>query len=275
MIEILYWLSSVLKTWGGIEYRMSFVVVTIFKNETTNLKEWVDHYLWQGTSHLYMCDNGSTDNPLEILQPYIDQGLVTYWIDTDHTSLHQFQRHIKLEQVRQAVYNIQKGSQQKPDWILIADLDEFWYCDSGTITDLLHSISPSIKIVIKGWRVFGPSESGEHPKSLRKELVYRQPIESSPKYFFRTFAVAPDEIHDHHLDKPIDNSEQIWPSTIHCNHYVLQSFWYFTNIKIPRGCAAGDHSIYTIDYWFRNLDGHTLLDSGLADQVKKSEENST
>jgi hypothetical protein len=247
---------------------MSFVVVTIFKNETTNLKEWVDHYLWQGTSHLYMCDNGSTDNPLEILQPYIDQGLVTYWIDTDHTSLHNYKRHIKLGQVRQVVYKIQTEAQIKPDWILIADLDEFWYCDSGMITELLGQIPESVKYISKGWRVFGPSEDGEHPKSLRKELMYRQPIESSPKYFFRTFAVTPDEIHDHHIDTHLDSSEQLSPSTLHCNHYVLQSFWYFTNIKIPRGCAAGDMGVYSIDYWFRNLEGHVLIDTSLADQVK-------
>jgi hypothetical protein len=58
----------------------NFVVVAIFKNETTNLKEWIDHYIWQGASHIYLCDHESTDNPLEILQPYIEKGVVNFSI---------------------------------------------------------------------------------------------------------------------------------------------------------------------------------------------------
>jgi hypothetical protein len=49
-------------------------VLSIFKNETINLKLWLDHYLWQGAEHFYLIDNGSTDEPLNILQEYIDKG---------------------------------------------------------------------------------------------------------------------------------------------------------------------------------------------------------
>ena len=47
-------------------------VLAIFKNETMNLKMWIDHYLWQGVEHFYLIDNGSTDKPLAILKEYID-----------------------------------------------------------------------------------------------------------------------------------------------------------------------------------------------------------
>jgi glycosyltransferase involved in cell wall biosynthesis len=46
-------------------------VLSIFKNETMNLKIWIEHYLWQGVEHFYLIDNGSDDNPLNILQEYI------------------------------------------------------------------------------------------------------------------------------------------------------------------------------------------------------------
>ena len=46
-------------------------LMAIFKNETFNLKIWLDHYIWQGVQHFYLIDNGSTDNPLEILNDYI------------------------------------------------------------------------------------------------------------------------------------------------------------------------------------------------------------
>ena len=39
-----------------------FVVVAVFKNEGMNFAEWISHYLWQGASHFYLIDNGSTDD---------------------------------------------------------------------------------------------------------------------------------------------------------------------------------------------------------------------
>ena len=54
-------------------------VLSIFKNETMNLKIWIEHYLWQGVEHFYLIDNGSTDNPLSILQEYIDKNIITYF----------------------------------------------------------------------------------------------------------------------------------------------------------------------------------------------------
>ena len=54
-------------------------VLSIFKNEIMNLKVWIEHYLWQGVDHFYLIDNGSTDNPLHILQEYINKGIVSYY----------------------------------------------------------------------------------------------------------------------------------------------------------------------------------------------------
>ena len=54
-------------------------VLSIFKNETMNLKIWIEHYLWQGVEHFYLIDNGSDDDPLTILKEYIDNGIVSYY----------------------------------------------------------------------------------------------------------------------------------------------------------------------------------------------------
>jgi len=95
------------------EYYLS--VVACFINEADYMKEWIDFHLLMGVNHFYLYDTGIgtkympdnhhkyvkkyvkrngfpmvaekmpdgrytllLDNPLEILQPYIDQGLVTY-----------------------------------------------------------------------------------------------------------------------------------------------------------------------------------------------------
>ncbi len=57
-------------------YNMS--IVTIMKGEAPYVKEWLDYHLLAGVDHFFIYDNESTDNLKEILQPYIDAGIVTY-----------------------------------------------------------------------------------------------------------------------------------------------------------------------------------------------------
>ena len=74
-------------------YMYYLSVLCIFKNETMNLKTWINHYLWQGVDHFYMIDNGSDDNPLEILQDYINKGIITYFYRPER---HQQIEHYKF-----------------------------------------------------------------------------------------------------------------------------------------------------------------------------------
>ena len=53
-------------------------VVAIMKNEAPYVKEWLDYHLAAGVNHFYIYDNESPDNFKEVLQPYIDAGIVTY-----------------------------------------------------------------------------------------------------------------------------------------------------------------------------------------------------
>ena len=48
-----------------------FVVVAVFKNEAMNFGEWISHYLWQGASHFYLVDNGSTDDWQSTIPPEV------------------------------------------------------------------------------------------------------------------------------------------------------------------------------------------------------------
>ena len=53
-------------------------VVAIMKNEAPYVKEWLDYHLLAGVDHFYIYDNESPDNLKEVLQPYVDAGIVTY-----------------------------------------------------------------------------------------------------------------------------------------------------------------------------------------------------
>lgn len=54
-----------------------FCICSIFKNESPYIKEWIEYHLLIGVEHFYLYNNNSTDNFMEVLQPYIDEGIVT------------------------------------------------------------------------------------------------------------------------------------------------------------------------------------------------------
>lgn len=56
----------------------NLAVVSIMKNEAPYVKEWLDYHILAGVEHFYIFDNESPDNLKEVLQPYIDDGTVTY-----------------------------------------------------------------------------------------------------------------------------------------------------------------------------------------------------
>ena len=53
-------------------------IVSMMKNAAPYVKEWIDYHLLAGVNHFFIYDNDSEDNFEEILQPYVDAGLVTY-----------------------------------------------------------------------------------------------------------------------------------------------------------------------------------------------------
>lgn len=59
-------------------FMYDLAVVTIAKNEAPYIKEWLDYHLLAGVNHFYIYDNDSSDNQKEVLQPYVDAGIVTY-----------------------------------------------------------------------------------------------------------------------------------------------------------------------------------------------------
>ena len=91
-------------------------VLAQFKNETMNLKLWLDHHLWQGVQHFFLIDNGSTDNPTRILQEYIDKGIVSYFYRPKLASQVENYRNIFAKYIWTQSY-----------WVAVIDLDEFLY----------------------------------------------------------------------------------------------------------------------------------------------------
>ena len=55
------------------------VLCAIFKNESHILQEWIEHYLIRGIEHIYLINDFSNDNYMEILNPYIEENKITLY----------------------------------------------------------------------------------------------------------------------------------------------------------------------------------------------------
>jgi hypothetical protein len=208
-------------------------IMAIFKNETMNLKMWLEHYLWQGVEHFYLIDNDSTDNPLHILQEYIDKGIVTYYFRPEK---HQQAQHYRY------VFD-KENLKEKTKWLCICDLDEFFFGTEKKLLDALDEFD-EYNVIYTNSYFYGSDNLIEHPKDIRTSILHREEdIVNGIKYIFKPSSINnSSEIWIHwlvnsgtlqkkHMNEITQNDK------IRLNHYRIQSFEYYKNVKMTRGDA--------------------------------------
>ena len=201
-------------------------LLSIMKNETMNLKVWLEHYIWQGVEHFYIIDNDSVDNPLEILQPYIDSGFVTYiFLAAKHAQTQHYN----------TVYN-NYAIKDKFKWMIVCDHDEFIFGTEKKLADIVDDYI-SYDVVYVNWLMFGSCGFIDHPEDIRISLTKREPIlHPQTKYIANLTRLNNQhhmELHYLHNGKNIIHVND----RIHLNHYPIQSVEFFTKVKMTRGDA--------------------------------------
>jgi len=212
-------------------------VLAIFKNETMNLKVWLDHYLWQGVDHFYLIDNGSTDNPLPILQDYINKGIVSYYDKPE--------KYMQVEHYRWVFDH--ENMKTKTFWLAVCDLDEFFYGVDQKLRTKIQTLN-QYNLINVNWLAYGNSGIEKHPQDIRTTFVHRFPDidQVNTKYIFKPLAIKDSsQIWIHWLlypntNTPIKTGKRVRTANklIRINHYVIQSLEYFNNVKSKRGDAV-------------------------------------
>lgn len=99
---------------------MSYLsVCAIYRNEAPYMQEWLEFHLLEGVERFYLYDNSSTDEHLEVLRPYVDEGLVV---------LHEWNTHPgQIESYNHCL------AEHGPDtrWLGFIDLDEYLFSPAG------------------------------------------------------------------------------------------------------------------------------------------------
>ncbi|MCB1119892.1 MAG: glycosyltransferase family 92 protein, partial [Chlamydiia bacterium] len=97
-------------------------ISTVFRDEAPYFKEWIEYHRLIGFDHFIVYDDNSADNYMEVLQPYIDQGLVevvdwSFYRREVNKSFHEVQRGAYRDSLRKC--------QKHSEWMAFLDIDEF------------------------------------------------------------------------------------------------------------------------------------------------------
>ena len=127
-------------------------IACMFRNFGPYVKEWIEYHHMIGVDHFWLYNDASTDNSVEMLKPYIDQGLVEllYWNDGKKAWV---PRQIKAYQ---DALTKAKGS---VTWLAMIDSDEFLFPTHNTsLPECLNSHFSKSAGVYANWRNFGTSK---------------------------------------------------------------------------------------------------------------------
>ena len=240
-----------------------------FKNETLNLKVWIDHYIWQGVDKIYLIDNDSDDNPLEILQPYIDKGIVDYTFNPE--------KYKQVEHYKEVIKN--KNIQNEAKWLIICDLDEFFYAPNKKLSDVLPDFE-QYDVIYSNWKMFGSNGLKEHPDDIRKSIIMREKeLNIHTKYIVKIKNIDIDNVEVHEINShrcldwirpiPENNNKNfiIENDKIKLNHYPIQSLDFFKKVKMIRGDGMTHHNVRDLTYFYDYDKNANYIDTELKEMI--------
>ncbi|MGF0143433.1 glycosyltransferase family 92 protein [Sharpea azabuensis] len=195
-------------------------VCAIFKNEAAYLKEWIEFNHLIGIEHFYLYNNNSDDDYMEVLDPYIKDGLVT---------LVQWPKNqAQIESYNHCISQYKDESK----WIGFIDIDEFIIpIAKNSIYELLKPFNNKRGAVKLYWRMFGTS--GRMKRDMNG-LVTEDFTVCWPKYYI--------------VGKCFYNTNFNYDKNYSKNRFLHHSFWtQYKGINLPPVNLEGKVSFKEFD----------------------------
>ena len=231
------------------KYRYYLSVAAIFRDDARFLKEWIEFHRLVGVEHFYLYNNLSSDNYKEVLEPYIQSGIVEL-IEWPYESYNikkwsSVQNHSYTDAVNR--------SRKATMWLAIIDTDEF----------LFPVEQEDLRVVLKGfeqfggvgvnWQMFGTSNVPRIPDDglMIENLLLMAPEDYSDHTYVKSIVrpVKVDRVPNPHYASYYskwfsvnENKEKIggrWsPYTsvnkLRINHYWSRDEEFFNQVKLAR-----------------------------------------
>lgn len=240
-------------------------ICAIFKNEGPYLFEWIEFCRTIGIDHFYLYNNNSTDDFLNVLQPYIESKVVTL-IDWP-------QRQGQIAAYQDCIKNFSSET----NWLGFIDIDEFIVpIHDNNIKTYLKKFSryPSVKLY---WQVFGTSGYVERniKSSILSDFIvcWRKHDEVGKCFYNTAFKFKPNIPQNkglHHSLWGTHNGINIPPVNcfgafsnrgiekattsdfpIQVNHYFTKSFNEYIQ-KTSKGDVYYKKNPHTLAYFYRH-----------------------
>ena len=229
------------------EYFLS--TLTIMKNESMVIEEFIQHYKEQGVDHMHIINNGSSDNAAELVLSF-----------GDFVTLYDLpEKHKQVEHYNSVYSKIRHTTK----WLAVVDADEFMFAtgDGQTLRDVMADKPTSTNYVLN-WNLFGGSGHVKQPQSIRRSFVYRfRGMHENVKSIVSTEITSELTIHD--------NKPSVLLEGCQLNHYAIMSREYFEKVKMARGDAHTTISdnVRTWAY-YKWYDGKDLVEYDLAKKAQ-------
>lgn len=259
-------------------------IISVFKNESTILEEWIKHYIKEGVEHFYLVNHNSDDNFMQIIDKY--KNYIT--LKTDD---YKQEEHILDYLMNKHYLDLIK---KESEWVIVCDIDEYIYNrhnyrnivnflkNNGQVKDNIGTIwipwqlfyaTKNKKIInsiidecvekkIKTIGDFGDGKSIYRTRDLVQLFIHHG---STPYNYFLNCENKKNKKDTNKNDTLILNNE----SNLYCNHYRFISEEYYYNIKCVRlGQAKRQNYIYTMEH-FNNINSeeNRLIDLKLKNKI--------
>jgi hypothetical protein len=237
--------------------KYELVICAVFQNEDFFLKEWIEFHKLMGVQHFYLYNNLSTDQYLQVLQPYIAAGEVELFdwpIEVYNQS--DYLHHLQIPVYKHALQIVKETAK----WAAFIDLDEFLFpVHHPDLVSLLKEYGYFAGLVVN-WQAYGTGGVHALPPFglITESLVWKAPTEAEGHHMVKSIVqpLLVADIVDPHSFFFIDpyfaansNGVPIKPGSgrhpfiavdkVRINHYWFGTRDWFVNNKIPRRTKWG------------------------------------
>jgi hypothetical protein len=244
---------------------MYFAIGAIFKNEAHIMKEWLNHYFFHGVDHIYLINDNSSDNFMDILTPFLNKKLVTLYDGNDYKGKTSWGEPFpeKFVGMQWRKYNFFFTEHfKKYKWFGTFDLDEFLYSPKCINIKEILKLLENEKQISMNWVNFGSNGFIKQPENVVDNFICRAKhfllpeVKSIIRTDYGNVKNVELRIHTHtvgwtdqtrrraHIPRSYNASRCQGGALLLVNHYQIQSKDFWTKIKMTRGDA---------DYWFNHI----------------------
>lgn len=244
----------------GFQNNHKFAVLAIFKNEEMGIREWIEHYLWQGADLIVLLDNNSTDNYRDKIKDFDANTVIVLPAKEKHAQVKHY-----------STAGLKTLRENNVGMVAVLDLDEFMFSKDGkplkkTLIDIFDANKDAASITCN-WTMFGSSSRVVQPISVRNSFTWKKSgLHQLPKSIYLVDKIKNTiDVHTTNNGKNIDGNERL-----QLNHYAIQSKEYFEKVKMTRGAADGIQHENLRDWkYFNSYDFHDEEDTLLIEHMNK------